>query len=89
MYIAKMYNNYYNKYEIRRKELMSMDINVISQFIGSVGFPIVACVMLYKMINETMQKNTDAINKLSDAMTDFKTTMEHVLIMLNDKDKEE
>ena len=52
-----------------------MDWTTITQLIGSIGFPIVMCVMLYNMIKEHLQKLIDSISqnnleiaKFSDAI---------------------
>lgn len=56
-----------------------MDVGTITNLIGSVGFPIVMCIMLYsrmckqdekheeeiKALNETINNNTIAINTLT------------------------
>lgn len=47
---------------------MGIDINEITQIIGSVGFPIVACIFmgwLYVKLVETLQELTLAINTLT------------------------
>lgn len=41
------------------------EIQVITQAIGSVGFPIVACGALFWMVNTTMKELTAAITDLS------------------------
>lgn len=52
-----------------------MEIDIITQLIGSIGFPIAAFVMLYYMMNTTlkdlqttMSENTTAITKLIEKM---------------------
>lgn len=52
-----------------------MEIDVITQLIGSIGFPIAAFVMLFYMMNttlkdlqNTMSENTTAITKLIEKM---------------------
>ena len=49
-----------------------MDINQISQLVGSLGFPILACVFLFKFLTQTMKENTQALNTLSDTIADLK-----------------
>lgn len=44
------------------------EIQVITQAIGSVGFPIVACGALFWMINTTMKELTGAITELSKSI---------------------
>ena len=41
------------------------EIQVVTQAIGSVGFPIVACGALFWMVNTTMKELTAAITDLS------------------------
>lgn len=58
-----------------------MDLNVITQMIGSVGFPIVACIVMFIQNNKmqetltsiavTMQALTCQIENLEDKMRDF------------------
>lgn len=42
----------------------------ISDFISNVAFPIAAFYMMYRMCDDTLRKNTEAINKLSEKITD-------------------
>ena len=51
------------------KGVKRMDIAAISQLIGSLGFPIVACGALFWMCNNTLKSNTEAINSVTDAVT--------------------
>lgn len=55
-----------------------MDINTISQLVGSLGFPILACVFLFKFLTQTMKENTAALNTLSDTIADLKATMQNI-----------
>lgn len=41
-----------------------MDVNVIAQFVSSVGFPIVACGALYYMIREITKAHKEEIESL-------------------------
>jgi len=45
------------------------DLQVITQAIGAVGFPIVACGALFWMINTTMKELTGAITELTKAIS--------------------
>lgn len=50
-----------------------MDFNSIMQAIGSIGFPIVACVGLFYLYNETITKITttlDLLNKSVELLAD-------------------
>ena len=45
-----------------------MDINAIMQAIGSVGFPIVACIGLFYLYNETITKITNTLDLLNKSV---------------------
>lgn len=46
-----------------------MDINVITQLIGSLGFPMFVAVYTMTTMNKTLTQNTEAINNMSVAIT--------------------
>lgn len=50
-----------------------MDYNSIVQAIGSVGFPIVACIGLFWMINTTMKEFTASIDRLNESILTLTT----------------
>ena len=37
--------------------------NTISTLVGSIGFPIVSCIFLWRYINETMKSFTETMNE--------------------------
>lgn len=41
----------------------------IASLISSIGFPIVAFYLMYKMVNQQMKDNTEAINNNTKMMT--------------------
>lgn len=43
-----------------------MDLNMISEFIASVGFPIAAFAAMFWMCNNTLKQVTTAIDQLKD-----------------------
>ena len=45
-----------------------MDVNGIMQAIGSVGFPIVACIGLFYLYNETITKITNTLDLLNKSV---------------------
>lgn len=45
-----------------------MDLNVIAQLIGSMGFPIVACIGLFYLYNETITKITNTLELLNKSV---------------------
>lgn len=53
-----------------------MEVNEITNAIGSVGFPIVACGALFWMINTTMKELTTAITELTKSIKDITNSKE-------------
>lgn len=41
-----------------------MDPTAMSQLVSTVGFPIVAFLLMYRMARDTIQENTRALNQL-------------------------
>lgn len=46
----------------------------ILQAVSTVGFPIVACSFLYRMMNTTMKENTAAMQELTQAITSMEAS---------------
>lgn len=44
-------------------------MQMITTLIGSIGFPIVCCIFLWKYINETMKKFTESMNENTKMLT--------------------
>lgn len=53
-----------------------MDYNSIIQAIGSVGFPIVACVGLFWMVNTTMKEFTATVDRLNESIIKLTTKID-------------
>lgn len=45
-----------------------MDVNVLLQAIGSVGFPIVACCALFYLYDKTITKLTSTLDKVDKTL---------------------
>ena len=60
-----------------------MDVTTITTLIGSLGFPIVACVYLFKLY----EKQTDVLSDLKVAITQLSEKLDNHLD--NDSKKEE
>lgn len=45
-----------------------MDINVIAQLIGSLGFPIVACVAMFWQMNQITKRHQEEVEKLQETL---------------------
>jgi hypothetical protein len=53
-----------------------MEIDALTQAIGSVGFPIVACCGLFWMINTTMKEFTSTIGNLNTSILNLTSKIE-------------
>lgn len=60
----------------------TLDITTISQLIGSLGFPVVACIALFWLCNTTLKANTDAINGVTAAVRENTTTTAQLVQLL-------
>jgi hypothetical protein len=54
----------FNREKVRNK----MDTAMVTQIIGSLGFPIVACIGLGWYLVKVQKQNNDTISKMSDAL---------------------
>lgn len=61
-----------------------MDMNALTSLIGSIGFPIVMCLLLYYRMDkqdenhkEEMSKITEALNNNTLALNELVTNMKH------------
>ena len=68
-----------------QKVWITMDVNIITQLIGSIGFPIVAFIMMYWLFKEYLEKLIDAITRLDTSISNQTVLME----LLEKKLKEE
>ena len=53
-----------------------MDVNAISQLIGTMGFPIAACIALFWYMIRQDERFTDIVDKLRDSIDDLKRAIE-------------
>lgn len=53
-----------------------MDVNTIMAMIGSVGFPIVACIGMFWFINKTMKEYAVAMNAFAEVLQRNTTVLE-------------
>lgn len=63
-----------------------MDVNVILQAIGSVGFPIVACCALFYLYDKTITKLTTTLDKVDKTLDKMFDRFESVERHINEKD---
>ena len=68
-----------------------MDVDMISQLIGSLGFPIVACGGLFWFLNKQEQRRTEEVNSMSKALaenTAILTSLKELIQVLIAQDEE-
>lgn len=53
-----------------------MDVNAISQLIGTIGFPIAACIALFWYMIRQDERFTSIVDKLRDSIDDLKRAIE-------------
>ena len=56
-----------------------MDINVITQLIGSLGFPIMVAIACFWYINKQQEQHKEEINKLSEAVNNNTLVIQKLL----------
>lgn len=55
-----------------------MDYNAIVTLVGSLGFPIVACIALFWMMNTTMKEFKETVAENTKAMTELVTIVKTI-----------
>ena len=55
-----------------------MDYNSIITLVSSLGFPIVACIALFWMMNTTMKEFKETVAENTKAMTELVTTVKAI-----------
>lgn len=61
-----------------------MDINAITALIGSVGFPIVMCLLMLKFMKESEDSHKEEINSLKDSYNKNTQVLTELKTMFND-----
>ena len=64
-----------------------MDATEIINAIGSVGFPIVACVGLFKLYDKTIKEIVNALNEVKSVLTNVNSTLNRIDSTLEDIEK--
>ena len=62
-----------------------MDVATIGQLIGSVGFPIVAFVMMFYLFKDNMSKLNDTLNNNTKAITELNEYIKNCEVRNDDK----
>lgn len=64
-----------------------MDFNTITQFIGSLGFPIAVCLICFWYINKREEAHKDEVTKLAEAINNNTLVMQKLVVRLGDDDE--
>lgn len=59
-----------------------MDIQAISQLIGSVGFPIAACVVMFyqnSKLQQTLAELTNTLTQMNERLSDVESAVKEVM----------
>lgn len=59
-----------------------MDIQAISQLIGSVGFPIVACIVMFyqnSKLQQTLAELSNTLTQMNERLSDVESEMKEVI----------
>ncbi len=72
-----------------------MDITIIEELIGSIGFPIIVCGFMYKLFREnldqvqkSLDQNTDAIKEMKTMVQTFMDYMAKMTVMDGEKNND-
>lgn len=65
-----------------------MDINVLTQLIGTLGFPIVCCCYLFWENHNQRERHSEKEAALIDAINSMKVAVERLTAKLEDKENE-
>lgn len=56
-----------------------MEANTIVSAIGSLGFPIVACVFMFYMYTKEQSKHADEVKEMTSAITELRLVIQKIL----------
>lgn len=62
---------------------MTLDINTLTQLIGSVGFPVVMCIYMMVVNNKAVSANTEATNALREVVAENARSTERLVELAN------
>lgn len=72
-----------------------MDVNALTNFIGSVGFPIAACIYMAWLHHESQEKaieseqrHSDERNAMTEALTKMNVTLDYILDFIRKQEKQ-
>ncbi len=65
-----------------------MDINSVTQFISTLGFPIAVCLICFWYINKREEQHKDEVTELAKAINNNTLVMQKLVDRLGDDDEE-
>ena len=65
-----------------------MDFNTVTQFIGTLGFPIAVCLICFWYINKREEQHKDELTQLSAAISNNTIVMQKLVDRLGERDNE-
>lgn len=64
-----------------------MDFNIIGNLIGSLGFPIVMCIMLYNRMGKQDEQHKEEMSKLTESINNNTIALTQLSAKLDEKEK--
>lgn len=65
-----------------------MDFNTVTQFIGTLGFPIAVCLICFWYINKREEQHKEELTQLSAAITNNTIVMQKLVDSLGERENE-
>ena len=72
------------KYSIGKGGVFNLDINTITQFVSTLGFPIAVCLICFWYINKREEQHKDEVSELSKAINNNTIVMQKLVDRLGD-----
>lgn len=63
-----------------------MDVQVLTSLIGSLGFPIVCCIVLFWYLTKTAKQHKEEMDKMSEAINNNTNVMNQLILKLESKE---
>lgn len=73
---------------MKRRADIHMDINSVTQFISTLGFPIAVCLICFWYINKREEQHKDEVTELAKAINNNTLVMQKLVDKLGDDDEE-
>ena len=66
------------------KGMVRMDVTVLTQLVGSLGFPIVACFYLFYMHNKSEERHKEEVERLAESVDNNTKALNKLIERLGD-----